>query len=34
VATNVLSAGGNFTTTVTNAVTSGAGQQFYMLQLK
>jgi hypothetical protein len=28
-----LSANGNFTITVTNAVTSGAGQQFYMLQL-
>jgi uncharacterized repeat protein (TIGR03803 family) len=33
VATNVLSAGGNFTTTVTNTVTSGVGQQFYILQL-
>ena len=34
VATNVLSANGNFTITVTNAVNSGASQQFYMLQLQ
>jgi hypothetical protein len=34
VATNVLSASGDFTATVTNTVTSGAGQQFYILQLQ
>jgi formylglycine-generating enzyme len=33
VATNVLSAGGNFTITVTNAVTTGNPQHFYILQL-
>jgi len=34
VATNVSSASGNFTITVTNTVTPGAGQRFYILQLK
>jgi hypothetical protein len=34
VATNVLGAGGNFTITATNSVTSGASQQFYILQLQ
>ncbi len=33
-ATNVLSTSGNFTTLVTNSVTPGAGQQFYILQLQ
>jgi uncharacterized repeat protein (TIGR03803 family) len=34
VATNVPSTNGNFTITVTNAVNSGASQQFYILQLQ
>jgi PKD repeat protein len=34
VATNVLSASGNFTITATNTVTPGARQQFYLLQLQ
>jgi hypothetical protein len=34
VATNVSSASGNFTITVTNTVTPGAGRRFYILQLK
>jgi hypothetical protein len=32
VATNVLSAGGNFTITATNTVTRGVPQRFYILQ--
>jgi len=34
VATNVLSAGGNFTVTVTNGFSLGAPQEFFMLKLQ
>jgi hypothetical protein len=34
VATNILTGGGNFTITATNAVSSGGPQQFYRLQVQ
>jgi hypothetical protein len=34
VATNVLSASGNFTLSVNKPATSGASQQFYIVQLQ